>query len=121
MKLNLLKYIPYGASPVAQWERTCLSMQEMWIQPLGLEDPLEKEMATRSSILAWKIPRTEEPEEPGRLRSRGAVKSQAQLNVHTQTDTHRHTERDRDCRSNGQVPKRSHVRTHPPGRRPFLL
>ena len=50
MKLNLLKYIPYGASPVAQWERTCLSMQEMWIQPLGLEDPLEKEITTHSSI-----------------------------------------------------------------------
>ena len=33
----------------------------MWIQPLGQEDPLEKEMATHSSILAWKIPWTEEP------------------------------------------------------------
>ena len=76
MKLNLLKYIPYGASPVAQWERTCLSMKEMWIQPLGLEDPLEKEMATRSSILAWKIPRTEEP---GRLQSMESQKSQIGL------------------------------------------
>jgi len=36
----------------------------MWIQSLGQEDPLEEEMATHSSILAWKIPRTEEP---GRL------------------------------------------------------
>ena len=33
---------------------------EMWVQSLGLEDPLEKEMATCSSILAWKIPCTEE-------------------------------------------------------------
>ena len=36
-------------------------MQEMWVQPLGREDPLEEEMATCSSILAGKIPRTEEP------------------------------------------------------------
>jgi len=36
-------------------------MQEMWVQSLGWEDPLEKEMATHSSILAWKIPQTEEP------------------------------------------------------------
>ena len=39
-------------------------MQETWVQSLGQEDPLEKEMATHSSILAWEIPRTEEP---GRL------------------------------------------------------
>ena len=36
-------------------------MQEMWVQSLGLEDPLEKERAAHSSILAWKIPWTEEP------------------------------------------------------------
>ena len=36
-------------------------MQEMQIQSLGQEDPLEKEMATHSSILAWEIPQTEEP------------------------------------------------------------
>ena len=36
-------------------------MQETWIQSLGWEDPLEKEMATHSSILAWKNPWTEEP------------------------------------------------------------
>ena len=36
-------------------------MQETWVQFLGLEYPLEKEMATHSSILAWKIPWTEEP------------------------------------------------------------
>ena len=33
----------------------------MWVPSLGWEDPLEEDMATRSSILAWKIPRTEEP------------------------------------------------------------
>ena len=37
-------------------------MQEMWIQSLGQEDPLEKEMATHSSILAWEIPWIEEPD-----------------------------------------------------------
>jgi len=36
-------------------------MQEMWVQPLGQKNTLEKEMATHSSILAWKIPWTEEP------------------------------------------------------------
>ena len=37
------------------------AMQEVWVQSLGQEDPLEKGMATHSSILAWKIPWTEEP------------------------------------------------------------
>ena len=41
-------------------------MRETWVQSLGWEDPLEKEMATHSSILAWRIPRMEEP---GRLPS----------------------------------------------------
>ena len=36
-------------------------MQEMWAQSLALEDPLEKEIATHSSILAWEIPWTEKP------------------------------------------------------------
>ena len=39
-------------------------MQEMWIQSLAWEDPLDKEMATHSSILVWEIPWAEEP---GRL------------------------------------------------------
>ena len=37
-------------------------MQETWVRSLGWEDPMEKEMATHSSILAWKIPWTEEPD-----------------------------------------------------------
>ena len=49
------------------------SMQEMWIQSLSLEDPLEKGMATHSSILGWEIPWTEEP---GGLQSMGLQKSQ---------------------------------------------
>ena len=44
-------------------------MQETWVQSLGQEDPPEQEMATHSNILAWKIPRTEEP---GRLQSMGS-------------------------------------------------
>ena len=44
-------------------------MQEMWVQSLGQEDPLEKEMATYSSILAWEIPQTEEPGGPQSVRS----------------------------------------------------
>ena len=43
-----------------------LAVQETWVRSLGREDPLEKEMATHSSILVWKIPWTEEP---GRLQS----------------------------------------------------
>ena len=50
-------------------ERNWFAMQETWVQFLGQEDPLEKGMATHSSILAWEIPRTEEP---GRLWSMGS-------------------------------------------------
>ena len=50
-------------------------MQEMWVQFLGQEDPLEKKMATHSSILAWEIPWKEDP---GRLQSMGLEKSWTQ-------------------------------------------
>ena len=46
--------------------RNLPAVQEIWVQVLGQENPLEKEMATYSSILAWRIPRKEEP---GRLQS----------------------------------------------------
>ena len=49
--------------------KNLLVMQETWVQSLGWEYSLEKEMATHSSILAWKIPRTEEP---GELQSMGS-------------------------------------------------
>ena len=45
------------------------TMRETWARSLGWEDPLEKEMATHSSVLAWKILRTEDP---GRLQSMGS-------------------------------------------------
>ena len=51
---------------VAQTVKRLPAMQEAWVQSLVQEDPLEKEMATHSSTLAWKIPWTEEP---GRLQS----------------------------------------------------
>ena len=53
---------------VAQIVKPMPTIQETWVQSLGQEDPLEKEMATHSSTLAWKIPWTEEP---GRLQSMG--------------------------------------------------
>ena len=54
------------ASPLAQMVK---NLQETWVRSLGQEDPLEKEMATYSSTLAWKIPWTEEP---GGLQSMGS-------------------------------------------------
>ena len=52
------------ASLVAQWLTVRLPIQETQAPSLGREDPVEKEMATRSSILAGKIPWTEEPSSP---------------------------------------------------------
>ena len=52
------------------------AMQETQVQSLGWEDPLEKEMATHSSLLAWKIPWMEEPD---RLLSMGVAKSRTRL------------------------------------------
>ena len=49
------------ASLVAQRLKHLPAMRETWVRSLGQEDPLEKEMATHSSILAWRIPWTEEP------------------------------------------------------------
>ena len=53
--------LPKWASLLAQMVKNLSAMQEMWVQSLGWEAPLEKGMATHSSILAWRIPRTEEP------------------------------------------------------------
>ena len=54
---------------MAQAVKRLSTMQETQVQSLGRDDPLEKEMATHSSTIAWKIPRTEEP---GRLQSMGS-------------------------------------------------
>ena len=57
------------ASQVAQIVKNLSAMWETQVQSLGQEDPLEKGMATHSSILAWRIPWTEEP---GGLQSKGS-------------------------------------------------
>ena len=49
------------ASLVAQTVKSLPTMRETWVRFLGREDPLEKEMAAHSSILAWEIPLTKEP------------------------------------------------------------
>ena len=54
---------------MAQTVKNLPAMQETWVPSLGWEDPLEKGMATLSSILAWRIPRTVEP---GGLQSMGS-------------------------------------------------
>ena len=55
-------------------------MQKTWVQSLGWEDPLEKDMATHSNILAWKTPWTEEP---------GWVQSMGPRRQHERARTHR--------------------------------
>ena len=59
-----LIYSSIGASLVAQRVKRLPAMWETWVRSLGQEDSLEMEMATHSSILAWRIPWTQEP---GRL------------------------------------------------------
>ena len=61
-----------GASLIAQSVKNLPAMQETQVRFPGWEDPLEKEMATHSSILAWRIPWTEEP---GRVQSIGLKES----------------------------------------------
>ena len=60
------------ASLIAQLVKNLPAMQETRVRFLGWEDPLEKEIATHSSILAWRIPWTEEP---GGLQSMGSQES----------------------------------------------
>ena len=68
MMLTLFHVILVWTSLVAQLVKNLPAVQETWVQYLGREDPPEKKMANHSSILAWKIPWTEEP---GRLESMG--------------------------------------------------
>ena len=60
--LPLSEMCPTHASLVAQTEKCLPTMRETQVRFLGWEDPVEKEMAIHSSILAWRIPRTEEPD-----------------------------------------------------------
>ena len=66
--LVVVNYMTIAVCPAQRLKRLP-AMQETWVRSLGWEDPLEKEMATHSSILAWRIPWTEEP---GGLRSTGS-------------------------------------------------
>ena len=83
-------FFQYSSSPafwapvVAQIVKHLPAMWETWVQSLGWEDPLEKFMATHSSILAWRIPWTEEPD---RLQSTGLKKPDT-----TQRLNHHHNE-----------------------------
>ena len=64
MNKNFPFFLRGGASLVAQMVKHLPAVWETWVQSLDWEDPLEEEIATHSSILAWEIPWTEEP---GRL------------------------------------------------------
>ena len=65
--IYICEYMPMAQ--VVKNQPAMQKTQEMWVQSLGQEDPLVEEMATCSSILAWKIPQTEEP---GGLQSMGS-------------------------------------------------
>ena len=69
--IKVLLYM-YLGFPCSLAVKSPLAIQEMWVRLLGQEDPLEKEMATHSSILAWEIPWTEEL---GGLQSMGSHKN----------------------------------------------
>ena len=74
--LSILIHTTSWASLVAQMVKNLPVMQETWAQSLGWEDPLEEGMATHSSILAWRIPSTEEP---GGLQVHGVAMCGTQL------------------------------------------
>ena len=74
-------FLPLSGSVV----KNLPAKQETWVQSLSQEDPLEEEMATHYSILAWRIPWTEEP---GGLQPTGSKKSWTQL-IDYKTTTHR--------------------------------
>ena len=73
------------ASLVAQMVKNLPAMQKTWVQSLGREDPLEKEMATHSSTLTWRIPWTEEP---GRIQSMGSQSVGHNWATYTQVHAH---------------------------------
>ena len=68
--LGLTAYLSYLL--MVQTVKNLPAMRETWVRSLGWEDPLEKEMTTHSSILAWRIPWAEEP---GRLQSMGSQRA----------------------------------------------
>ena len=79
---KMLKAFVLWTSLVAQLVKNLPVMQETQVLSLGLEDPLEKEMATHCSILAWRIPWTEEP---GGLKSMGLQRVGPDCETNTST------------------------------------
>ena len=75
-----------GASLLVQRVKNLTPMQETWVRFLGLEDPLEEAMASQSSILAWRIPWTEEL---GGLQSMGLHAKELDM---TEVTEHAHTQ-----------------------------
>ena len=73
---------------MAQIVKNLPAMQEIWVRSLTWEDPLEKGMATHSSVLAWRIPQTEQP---GGLQSLGSQRVRHNCVTHTHRHTHTHT------------------------------
>ena len=86
----VLIYRHFGASQVAQLAKNLPAKQETQVWSLGQEDPLEKRVATHSSILAWIIPWTEKP---GRLYSMESQRVRHDWVTNTHTHTHTHTHR----------------------------
>ena len=80
MKLVLTMIVVILGFPGGSVVKNLPAMQETWVQSLGQEDPLEKEMTIHSSILAWEIPWTEEP---GRLQCMGSQKNRMLLSDQT--------------------------------------
>ena len=76
-----------GGSLKPQTVKNLSAVEETWVRSLGREDPLEKEMSTYSSLLAWEIPRTEEP---GGLQSMGSHRVKHYWGTNTFTNTFIH-------------------------------
>ena len=93
-------------------------MQENWVQSLGQEDPLEEEMATHSSILAWKIPWTEEP---AGLQSMGSQTVRQDWVTHTYIHTHMVKNDESMCSDWTQIPVWACNMTFSPQRSEFLF
>ena len=74
-ELRITLHLSFGVSSdpaVAQMVKNLFAMQDAWVRSLSQEDPMEKGMATNSSILAWRIPWREEP---GGLQSLGSKRA----------------------------------------------
>ena len=75
---------------MAQMVKNLPAMQEIQVWSLGQEDPLEKQMATYSSILAWRIPWTENPDESQFMGYKELDKTERLTHTHTHTHAHTH-------------------------------